>query len=104
MVVSSGRLRPNESDLQSLDNRNGVSVGYAEHKVETVWIAGEKVRIIKSAILREISAVTLGAVKQSYLVIRDESKVSSLRDDVQHFAYDGAFVALQRALRKLDAE
>ena len=79
-------------------------VKYAEHDVEVRRVADCDVRFIKSATLIECSAVFNGAVPKTHLIVRDTKTVGRLRDDsVTGFPSDGAFVALQRALQKLDA-
>jgi phage head maturation protease len=99
------RLRTrSEEDLNRLNGRNAMSVKYSEHDVEVRRVADCDVRFIKSATLIECSAVFNGAVPKTHLVVRDTKTVGRLRDDsVKSFPSDGAFVALQRALNKLDA-
>jgi HK97 family phage prohead protease len=99
------RLRvKSEADLNRLDGRNSMSVKYAEHEVEFRRVADCDVRFIKSATLIECSAVFNGAVPKTHLIVRDTKGVGCLRDDSESgFACDGAFVALRRALEKLDA-
>jgi hypothetical protein len=81
-----------------------MSVKYAEHEVEVRKVADCDVRFIKSATLIECSAVFNGAVPKTHLIVRDTEPVGRLRDDsVSSFPSDGAFVALRRALEKLDA-
>jgi HK97 family phage prohead protease len=99
------RLRTkSEADLNRLNGRNAMSVKYAEHEVEVRKVADCDVRFIKSATLIECSAVFNGAVPKTHLIVRDTKAVGRLRDDSESgFACDGAFVALRRALEKLDA-
>ena len=99
------RLRTkSEEDLNRLNGRNAMSVKYAEHDVEFRKVADHDVRFIKSATLVECSAVYNGAVPKTHLIVRDTKSVGRLRDDsVKSFPSDGAFVALKRALEKLDA-
>jgi HK97 family phage prohead protease len=98
------RLRTkSEADLNRLDGRNAMSVKYAEHEVEVRKVADCDVRFIKSATLIECSAVFNGAVPKTHLIVRDAAETTGrLRDDSEKsFPSDGAFVALQRALAKL---
>jgi HK97 family phage prohead protease len=99
------RLRTkSEADLNRLNGRNAMSVKYAEHEVEVRRVEDCDVRFIKSATLIECSAVFQGAVPKTHLIVRDTETVGRLRDDSEKsFPSDGAFVALQRALKKLDA-
>ncbi len=99
------RLRTkSEADLNRLNGRNAMSVKYAEHEVEVRKIEDCDVRFIKSATLIECSAVFNGAVPKTHLIVRDTKTVGRLRDDSENkFPSDAAYVALQRALKKLDA-
>jgi phage head maturation protease len=98
------RLRTkSEADLNRLNGRNCMSVKYAEHEVEVRKVEDCDVRFIKSATLIECSAVFQGAVPKTHLIVRDTKTVGRLRDDSEKsFPSDGAFVALQRALAKLN--
>jgi HK97 family phage prohead protease len=97
------RVRSQE-DLDLLQGRTAMSVRYAECEVETRQIGGEDVRFIKSAELVEISAVFQGAIPKTHLIVRDAKSAGNFHDECQlGFANDGAFVALKRALEKLDA-
>jgi HK97 family phage prohead protease len=97
------RVRSQE-DLDRLQGRTAMSIRYAERDFEIRKINGEDVRFIKSAELVEVSAVFQGAVPKTHLIVRDAKAVGSFRDDCRWgFASDGAFVALQRALAKLEA-
>ena len=70
--------------------------------VEVRKVADCEVRFIKSATLIECSAVFDGAVPKTHLTVRGTETTGRLRDDsVSNFPSDGAFVALQRALKKL---
>ncbi len=99
------RLRiKSEADLNRLNGRNAMSVKYTEDDVEVRKVADCDVRFIKSATLIECSAVFNGAVPKTHLIFRDAETTGRLRDDsVRNFPSDGAFVELQRALKKLDA-
>jgi HK97 family phage prohead protease len=97
------RLQP--GDIERLNGREQLSVGYTETEVETRSIEGDDVRLIKSVLLAEISACHSGAVKQTHGVVRDADSTGRLQDDAKHtFPSDSAWAALQRALRKLQNE
>jgi phage head maturation protease len=87
-------------DLGRLDGRDELSVSYVVHDAE---IRHDGVRVIKSAILFEISAVHVGAMRTTHALVRDANKVGSLRDDAMNgFAYDSAATAFTRALKQLN--
>jgi hypothetical protein len=96
------KIKLRHGDVDRLNGRKMLSVGYTERDVETRNIEGEDVRLIKSVTLGEISACYNGAVKQTHGIIRNAHATGRLQDDVKRgFANDSASVALQRALQKL---
>jgi phage head maturation protease len=95
------KLKLAPGDLERLGGRDELSVMYQERDVEIREIAGETVRVIKSAFLVEISAVFVGAIRKSFSVVRDANAVGLLKDDVNGFASEGAAVGVRRAFRDL---
>jgi hypothetical protein len=94
------RLKLSPGDLERLNGRDEVSVSYIERDVE---VRSDGVRVIKSAILFEISACFVANMRTTHAIVRDANKVGSLRDDaINGFAYDSAATAFTRALKKLD--
>jgi hypothetical protein len=98
------RLRLKPGDLERIEGRDQFSVMYQEREFELQTIGIQSVRVIKSAILIEISAVHIGAVGKTFAVVRDAAKVGLLKDDAtRQFPSDSAFAHLQRALARLGA-
>lgn len=92
------RLKLAPGDLERLDGRDSMSVGYREIDVE---VRTDNVRVIKSAIAVEISACFVGSIRNTFAEIKDANEVGTLSEDVKHFASDGAAFNFLRALRKL---
>ena len=65
-------------------------------------VRSDGVRLIKKAVLIEVSAVHVGAVRQTFLEIRNADDVGPLATDFKHFAGEGAAKGFLRALRNLD--
>ena len=61
-------------------------------------------RVIKSAILIEVSGVNVGAIRQTWCELRDADKVGKLADEAKHLVREGASRGFLRALRNLDSE
>jgi phage head maturation protease len=92
------RLHLKDGDLERLDGRRELSVGY---KVLNAQVRADGVRLITWAALIEVSACHVGAVRQTFSEIRDADDVGSLANDSKNFAYDGAGIGFLRALRQL---
>jgi hypothetical protein len=95
------RVHLKEGMLDRLEGREQLSVGY--HVLESC-IRTDGVRLIKHAVLIEVSAVHVGAVRQTFLEIRDADDVGPLETDSKNFAGEGAAKGFLRALRNLDTE
>jgi hypothetical protein len=92
------RLKLAPGNLERINGRDEMSVSYFEHDVEL----RNGIRVIKSASLFEISAVFVGAVRNTHAVVRNASEVGNLRDDVKsRFPYDAAATMFQRTLKNL---
>lgn len=85
--------------------RSDVSVGYAIKEEETVRVDGEAVRIIREAMLAEISLVSQGAVRQAF-AIPAESKGMRLTHRVHNMQLlsDGAHAKMMAAFRQLSQD
>jgi phage head maturation protease len=92
------RLKLKPGDLERLDGRDSMSVGYRELDVE---VRKDGARVIKAAIAVEVSACYVGAIRKTFAEVRDANEVDMLSEDVKHFASDGAAFSFLRALRKL---
>jgi hypothetical protein len=92
------RLHLKEGDLEKLEGRTELSVGY---HVENASVRSDGVRLIKSAVLLEISGVYRGAVIQNYSELRHANDVGRLADEAKHLVGEGAAKGFLRALRKL---
>jgi prohead serine protease len=96
------RLKLADGHLERLDGRDEMSVSYVEHEVESRKIGSDTVRVIKSASVVEISACYVGAVRNTFAVVRNADAVGELKDDVKtRFACESASMNFIRALRKL---
>jgi hypothetical protein len=96
------RLKVGIGDLERLGGRDQMSTMYQEREVELQTIGGKSVRVIKSAVLVEVSAVYVGNVSKTFAVVRDARSVGCLRDDAtRSFPSGSAFAVLQRAMRDL---
>jgi hypothetical protein len=84
--------------LDRLEGRDQFSVGY--HVLESS-VRSDGVRVIKKAVLIESSLVHVGAVRQTFMQIRDSDDIGPLKTDSKNWAYTGASLAFTRALRKL---
>ena len=85
-------------NLERLEGRDEMSPSYIEHEVEF----RKGIRVIKRASLLEISAVTVGAIRKTFSVVRDADSVRSLSEEVKtSFATEAASIAFLRALRRL---
>jgi phage head maturation protease len=92
------RINVKDGMLDKLEGRDQFSVGY--HVLESS-IRSDGVRLIKKAVLIEVSSVDFGAVVQTYSQIRDSDDIGPLETDSKNWAYTGASLAFTRALRKL---
>jgi phage head maturation protease len=92
------RLHLKEGDLERLEGREELSVGY---RVLNAAVRSDGVRLIKCAIIIEISACYLGAVRQTFAEVRDAKSVGTLADDSKNFGYTGAALGVTRALRQM---
>jgi hypothetical protein len=98
------RLKLEPGHLDRIAGRNEMSPMYLERDVEIRQIAGQTVRVIKSASLVEISACYTGSVGKTFAVVRDAAKVGRLKDDAaRSFPSDAAAAVFQRAMRGLSA-
>jgi Caudovirus prohead serine protease len=96
------RLKISASDLDRLQGRDQMSVMYRENVVDVQSIGSDSVRVIKSASLVEVSAVHAGAVKNTFAVVRDATKVGRLIEDAtRSFPSDSALAGIQRAISRL---
>jgi protein involved in temperature-dependent protein secretion len=94
------RLKLSGDALQRIDGRDEVSPSYLETNVE---VRSDGVRVIKKAILLELSSVYVGAMRNTFAIVRDADKVvGPLAEDSKNFAYHGAAHKLTNALRRLD--
>jgi len=91
------RLKSTADDLTKLSDRERMSVFYRENEVDEQTIDGEKVRFIKRATLLDISAVYRGAIKQTFLTIRD-NETGPL--DVKSIASESVAVEHRRVLEE----
>jgi Caudovirus prohead serine protease len=92
------RLKLQPGHLERLDGRDEASAAYVVQSSEV----RNGIRHIKRAILVEISAVHVGALRQTHCYIRDADKCGPLADDAKtRFAGDAAFTKVMKALRKL---
>jgi hypothetical protein len=92
------RVYLKDSTLEKLDGREQLSVGY---HVENAAVRSDGVRLIKSAVLIEISACYVGAVTQTWCEIRDSDSVGTLANEAKNFASEGAALGFTRALQRL---
>jgi phage head maturation protease len=92
------RLHLKEGDLERLDGRRELSVGY---RIFDSHLRYDGVRVIRNAALIEISACYEGAVRQTFSEILDADDVGTLANDSKNFGYEGASHGLLRALRRL---
>jgi hypothetical protein len=92
------RVNLGDGVLETLDGRRELSVGY---KVLNAEVRSDGVRLIRRAALLEVSACHYGAVRQTFCEIRDADDIGSLAHDSKNFAYDGAALAVSRALKNL---
>jgi hypothetical protein len=88
-----------QGDLEKLESRDELSVGY--HVLDAT-IRSDGIRLIKSAILIEVSACHVGAVRQTWSEIRDVDTVGKLADEAKHLVGEGAAKGFLRALRGLE--
>ncbi|SHG69644.1 hypothetical protein [Bradyrhizobium erythrophlei] len=92
------RVHLKDGVLDRLEGRDQLSVGY--HLLQAS-LRSDGVLLIKSAVLLEISACYVGAVRQVWSEIRNADDVGSLADDAKTFASEGASRGFLRELRKL---
>jgi phage head maturation protease len=92
------RLHLKNGDLERLEGRDQLSMGY--HVTDST-VRSDGVRVIQKAIAIEVSACHAGAVRQTFLDIRDADDVGPLETDSKNWAYDGTGRAFTRALAKL---
>jgi hypothetical protein len=93
------RLKLSGDALQRIDGRDEVSPSYLETDVE---VRSDGVRVIKKAILLELSSVYVGAMRNTFAVVRDADKVGPLAHAAKSgFASESAAVAFMRALKRL---
>jgi phage head maturation protease len=93
------RLHLKDGDLEKLDGRDELSVGYIVRDAE---LRKDGVRLIKSAALIEVSACYVGAVRQTFAEIRSADAVGKLADEATHLVCEGAGRGFLRALRNLE--
>jgi phage head maturation protease len=92
------RLAIQPGHIELLDGRDQVSVAYVPHDV----IVRDGIRIIRKALLFEISSVYIGAMPTTHAVIVEKKLTRSLADDAKHgFACESAAVGFMRALKRL---
>jgi hypothetical protein len=92
------RVRLKDGALDKLEERRQLSVGY--HLIDAA-LRSDGVLLIKAAVLLEISACNVGAVRQTFLELCDADDVGSLAHDAKNFASEGASRGFLRELRKL---
>jgi phage head maturation protease len=92
------RVHVKDGMLDRLEGRDQFSVGY--HVLDSS-VRSDAVRLIKKAVLIEVSLVHVGAVRQTFMEIRDSEDVGPLEIDSKNWAYDGAGRGFLRELRKL---
>src|ERR1700722_20563618 len=78
-VALSFRLKLQPGHLERLAGRDEASVAYVAHDVEF----RKGVRHIKRATILEISAVHIGAIRQTHCIVRDADKVGTLAHDTK---------------------
>jgi hypothetical protein len=93
------RIHLKDGVLDRLEGRDQFSVGY---HVEHATVRSDGVRLIKSAVLLEVSAVHVGAVRQTWFEIRDADDVGPLATESKNWASEGASRGFLRALRGLE--
>ena len=92
------RLHLKTGDLERLEGRTELSMGY---HVTDAAIRSDGVRVINKAIAIEVSAVYVGAVRQTFLQIRNQDDVGPLAQDSKNWASEGACRGFLRALKTL---
>jgi phage head maturation protease len=93
------RLKLAPGSVERIDGRDEVSPSYVERLVE---VRSDGVRVIKSAILVEISSVFVGAMRTTHAVVCDASKIGTLLDDAKsNFENDGAAHKFMNALKRI---
>jgi prohead serine protease len=92
------RLKLFGDALQRIDGRDEVSPSYLETDVE---VRSDGVRVVKRAILLELSSVYVGAMRNTFAVVRAADRVGPLAEDSKNFAYHGAAHKLTNALKRL---
>jgi phage head maturation protease len=98
------RLKLAPGHLERIGGRDEMSCMYQEIDVGYRTIGHEEVRVIKSAVLVEISAVFVGAIRNTYAIVRNASDVGKLCEDVKSgFPSEAAATIFKRALQNLDA-
>jgi hypothetical protein len=97
-VALAFRLKLSEDALERINGRDEVSPSYIESDVE---VRSDGVRIIKKAILVECSSVYVGAMRNTFAVVREADKVGPLSHDSKNFAYEGAAHKFVQALRRM---
>jgi|SRR5450631_2311712 hypothetical protein len=93
------RLHLKDGDLERLEGRDQLSMGY---HVTDATVRSDGIRVINKAIAIESSAVHVGAVRQTFLVIRNADSVGPLEIDSANWASEGAARGFLRALRGLE--
>lgn len=92
------RFTISHGDLERLDGRSEASVSYIEGDVEL----RNGVRVIKSAILFEISACHIATMRGTHCIVRDANNASTLAEDAKsNFESDAAFTKVMAALRRI---
>jgi HK97 family phage prohead protease len=88
------------------NQRQALSVGVTMHDCDSQIIDGVEIVIVKRATLREVSLVLKGACEPAFAILVDADGCQTLEQDCKSLRVlsDGAYVALMRAVRKLQQE
>jgi prohead serine protease len=97
-VALAFRLKLTDDALQRIDGRDEVSPSYLETEVE---VRSDGLRVIKNAILFECSSVFVGAMRNTFAIVRRADEIGPLCEDSKNFAYHGAAHKLMSALKRL---
>jgi hypothetical protein len=100
-IALSFRLKLLGDALQRIDGRDEVSPSYLETDVE---VRSDGLRVIKSAILVECSSVYVGAMRNTFAIVRNADEVGPLNRDAKNFCYEGTAFKFMNLLRRLDSQ
>lgn len=101
LVVGSDDMSRKAFETVKNGERTALSVGVIMHGDEYVQVAdGNRVRVVRSATLEEISLVAAGACQQAFCGLIDAEDARSLEQDANSFQImtDGAAYRFQKAL------